>query len=204
MSGAPRGPAASSTAPTASAVNLANALTLVRFVLVPVFAIALFVDDGHDHGWRIVACAIFAAASLTDRVDGDLARRRGTVTEFGKLADPLADKALTGAALVSLSVLNLLPWWVTVVILGREIAVTGLRLWVIRHGVLPASRGGKWKTFVQAIAIGLYLLPLHARPHLLAVTVMAVAIVITIATGIDYVSRAVTLHRTPRGGTTPA
>jgi len=180
---------------TAGVLNIANALTVMRLVLVPVFAVALLEHDGHDTGWRIVACVIFAIASLTDRIDGDLARRRGLVTEFGKLADPIADKALIGTALVGLSSLDLLPWWVTILVLGREIGVTLLRFWVIRRGVMPASRGGKWKTFVQAVAIGLYLLPLPNDVRLLPVSVMAIAVVLTMATGIDYVARAISLRR---------
>ena len=107
----------------------------------------------------------FAVASVTDRIDGELARRRGLVTDFGKIADPIADKALIGAALVGLSLLDELPWWVTVVILVREIGITLLRFLVIRHGVMPASRGGKLKTLLQALAIGLLVLPLAAWLH---------------------------------------
>jgi CDP-diacylglycerol--glycerol-3-phosphate 3-phosphatidyltransferase len=139
---------------------------------------------------------VFGVASVTDRVDGDLARRRGLVTEFGKLADPLADKALTGTALVGLSALGLLPWWVTLVILVREIGVTLLRFWVIRHGVIPASRGGKLKTLVQSVAIGLYLLPLSGVPASLAAWTMGLAVLLTVVTGVDYVVRALTLRQT--------
>ena len=144
---------------TVSAWNIANALTVFRLALVPVFVVALFAAVGHDLGWRVLAWAVFAVASITDRIDGDLARKRNLVTEFGKLADPIADKALIGAALIGLSVLGDLPWWVTVVVLARELGVTLLRFWVIRHGVIPASRGGKLKTLLQAVAIGLYVLP---------------------------------------------
>ena len=145
---------------TVSDWNIANALTLLRILLVPVFAVVLFTDGGHHSGWRIAAWGVFAVASITDRIDGELARRRHLVTELGKLADPIADKALIGMALVGLSVLHELAWWVTVVVLARELAVTGLRFWVIRHGVIAASRGGKVKTLLQAVAIGLYVLPL--------------------------------------------
>jgi CDP-diacylglycerol--glycerol-3-phosphate 3-phosphatidyltransferase len=180
---------------TVRVANIANALTLLRLLLVPVFAVALFREDGADTTWRVIATAIFAVASLTDRIDGDLARRRGLVTEVGKLADPIADKALIGTALVGLSALGLLPWWVTVVILVREIGVTLLRFWVIRHGVMPASRGGKLKTLVQSVAIGLYLLPLSGAVATLAAWVMALAVVLTVATGVDYVARAISLRR---------
>jgi CDP-diacylglycerol--glycerol-3-phosphate 3-phosphatidyltransferase len=183
----------------ASAWNVANALTVFRLVLVPVFIAALFAHGGHGIGWRGVACAIFAVASITDRIDGDLARARGLVTEFGKLADPIADKALVGAALISLSVLGDLPWWVTVVMLVRELGVTLLRFWVIRHGVIPASRGGKIKTTLQGVAIGLFVLvPLGSALTPIAWTFMAAAIVVALATGADYVARAARLRRESR------
>ena len=141
-------------------LNIANVLTGVRLVLVPVFLAALFVDHGRSVDWRLAAFGVFAVAAFTDRLDGELARRRGLVTAFGTVADPIADKALTGSALVGLSALGLIPWWATVVIMGREIGITLLRFAVLRHGIIPASRGGKAKTLVQAFAIGFYLLPL--------------------------------------------
>jgi len=168
-------------------INIANVLTGVRMVLVPVFLVALFHDGGHDPLSRVVAFAVFALAVMTDRVDGQVARSRGEVTEFGKLADPIADKALMGAALIGLSLLGDLPWWVTAVILIREAGVTLLRLAVLRHGVIPASRGGKLKTLVQGIAIGLFILPLSGGWLQLAWGVMWLAIVLTIVTGADYV-----------------
>ena len=161
-------------------------LTGVRLLLVPVFLVALFVDDGQSTGWRLRAFGVFAVAAFTDRLDGELARRRGLVTAFGTIADPIADKALTGSALVGLSMLGLVPWWVTVVIMGRELGITLLRFWVLRHGIIPASRGGKAKTLVQAIAIGLYLLPL---PELIGAetavagyvgVLLAIAVVLTV------------------------
>jgi CDP-diacylglycerol--glycerol-3-phosphate 3-phosphatidyltransferase len=182
----------------ASAWNVANGLTVLRLLLVPVFAVVLFHDGGDSTGWRIGACAVFAVASITDRFDGELARKRGIVTEFGKLADPIADKALVGTALVGLSVLGDLAWWVTVVMLVREVGVTLLRFWVIRHGVMAASRGGKVKTLLQAVAIGLYLLPLTGWLHVVAVVVMGAAIAMALITGGDYVARAVRLRRTAR------
>ncbi|HEY2834234.1 MAG TPA: CDP-diacylglycerol--glycerol-3-phosphate 3-phosphatidyltransferase, partial [Sporichthyaceae bacterium] len=161
---------------TVGAVNLANALTLLRLLLVPVFLAVLFTDGGHDDGWRWAAWGVFAVAATTDTIDGRVARARGLVTDFGKIADPIADKALSAAALVSLSSLGNLPWVVTVIVLTREVLVTLLRFWVIRHGVIPASRGGKLKTLLQAVAIGLYLLPLHGWTHTAAAIVMAAAV----------------------------
>jgi CDP-diacylglycerol--glycerol-3-phosphate 3-phosphatidyltransferase len=179
----------------ASAWNIANAITVLRLLLVPVFAVVLFHGDGHQTGWRIGAWGVFAVASFTDRLDGELARKRGLVTEFGKLADPIADKALIGTALVGLSVLDDLAWWVTVVMLVREVGVTLLRFWVIRHGVIPASRGGKVKTLLQGVAIGLYVLPLSGWLHEVAVVVLGAAIALAHITGGDYVARAVRLRR---------
>ena len=134
---------------------------------------------------------IFTAAVITDHLDGYLARRYDLVTEFGKLADPIADKMLIGAALIGLSMLGDLPWWLTAVILFREIGVTALRLAVIRHGVIPASRGGKLKTLVQATAIGLFILPLSGTLHSGAWVIMWLALALTVLTGIDYAVSAV-------------
>jgi CDP-diacylglycerol---glycerol-3-phosphate 3-phosphatidyltransferase len=180
--------------PRARVANLANLLTGVRMLLVPVFIVALFVGDGHETSWRLVAFAIFAVAVITDRFDGALARSYGMVTEFGTLADPIADKALIGSALVGLSLLGDLPWWVTIVILVRELGITVLRLVVLRHGVIPASRGGKLKTLVQAVAIGLFVLPLHAAGSIwltVGWVIMAAAVVLTVVTGADYIVSAI-------------
>ncbi|WP_082945688.1 CDP-diacylglycerol--glycerol-3-phosphate 3-phosphatidyltransferase [Mycobacterium sp. E2733] len=167
--------------------NLANTLTLLRLVLVPIFLLALFAKDGHEIAFRIVAFVIFALACITDRLDGLLARNYGMATEFGAFVDPIADKTLVGSALIGLSMLGDLPWWVTVVILAREFGVTVLRLAVIRRGVIPASWGGKVKTVIQVVAIGLFILPLAGPFRVAAAVVMAAAIVLTIVTGIDYV-----------------
>ena len=172
-------------------VNIANALTVFRIVLVPVFLVALFMESGESTLWRTIATIVFGVAALTDRYDGMIARQRGLITDFGKLADPIADKALIGGALVGLSILGILPWWVTVVIVAREVWVTALRFWVLRHKVIPASRGGKLKTLLQALAIGLYLLPLGGPWQLAADILMGLAVVVTIYTGLDYTWQAV-------------
>jgi CDP-diacylglycerol--glycerol-3-phosphate 3-phosphatidyltransferase len=177
-------------------LNLPNALTMFRLAVVPLFAVLLLSAGGMDDDRRIWATLFFAGAIITDRYDGMIARRTNQVTEFGKLADPIADKALTGTALLGLSILGLLPWWVTVVILFREVGVTVLRFWVIRHGVIAASRGGKAKTVLQALAIGLYILPLSGPLASARWWVMGAALVLTVVTGIDYVYRALTLRRT--------
>jgi CDP-diacylglycerol--glycerol-3-phosphate 3-phosphatidyltransferase len=176
-------------------VNAANALTVLRLVLVPVFVACLLAGGT---GWRVAAFVVFAVASVTDLLDGRLARSRGLITDFGKIADPIADKALTGSALVTLSALGELAWWVTVVILAREISVTLLRFWVIRRGVIAASRGGKLKTLLQVVAIALYVLP--GPPAVVREVVMAAAVAVTVVTGIDYAVRAVRLRRRPPAG----
>lgn len=188
---APRTPTPGSAAAAAPRVaNVANALTILRLALVPVFVVFLALGGP---GWRVAAFAAFAAASVTDLLDGRVARRRGLITDFGKIADPIADKALIGSALVALSVLGQLPWWVTGVIMARELGVTALRFWVIRRGVIAASRGGKLKTLLQVVAIALYVLP---GPLAVArETVMAAAVVVTVVTGADYTARAVRLRR---------
>jgi len=186
-------------------LNIANVLTGVRLLLVPVFLVVLFTEDGTDTGWRLAATGVFALAAITDRFDGELARSRGLVTAFGTIADPIADKALTGAALIGLSVLAQVPWWVTIVIMGRELGITLLRFWVLRHGIIPASRGGKAKTLCQAIAIGLFLLPLEVVGAAGAVwalrwAVLGLAIALTVGTGVDYVLRALRLRAASTAG----
>lgn len=178
-------------------VNLPNALTMLRLLLVVPFAVALMWQEGTNATARVIATVIFVLASITDFVDGYLARKRNLVTTFGKIADPIADKLLTGVALIGLSALGQLAWWVTLVILGREVLVTVLRFWVINKGVIAASRGGKLKTVVQIVAIVLYLLPLTGWAATVAVLVMGVALVLTVVTGLDYAVRAIRLHRRP-------
>ena len=192
--GLPRDPVADPVSPV-SIYNIANALTVLRLLLVPVFVVFLLVDSGESAAWRIAAWGVFALAAITDRFDGQVARSRSLVTDFGKIADPIADKALNGAALIALSALGELAWWVTVVILTREIGVTLLRFWVIKRGVIPASKGGKLKTLLQTVALGLYILPLTGWLATARVYVMAVALLVTVVTGLDYVHRAFRLRR---------
>jgi CDP-diacylglycerol--glycerol-3-phosphate 3-phosphatidyltransferase len=170
--------------------NIANGLTALRIALVPLFAALLLHDDGQEPSWRIAATLAFAAAVTTDRIDGELARNRGLVTNLGKIADPIADKALIGTALVSLSLLGELWWVVTALIIVRELGITLLRFVVIRHGVMPAGRGGKAKTVAQSLAIMLYLAPLPDRVQPVAVLAMAVALALTLLSGLDYTIQA--------------
>lgn len=192
----PAPPAPPGGVPQPGVVNAANALTVLRLVLVPVFVWLLLAGGA---GWRTGALAVFLIASVTDLLDGRIARQRGLITDFGKIADPIADKALTGAALVTLSAQGELAWWVTAVILARELGVTALRFWVIRHGVIAASRGGKIKTLLQVLAIALYVLP--GPPGIVRMVVMGLALVVTVVTGADYAVRAVRLRRSTSGAT---
>ncbi|MFE9769936.1 CDP-diacylglycerol--glycerol-3-phosphate 3-phosphatidyltransferase [Streptomyces sp. NPDC005808] len=179
----------------ASLWNIANLLTMLRLVLVPGFVALMLADGGYDPAMRAWAWAAFAVAMITDIFDGHLARTYNLVTDFGKIADPIADKAIMGAALICLSYLGDLPWWVTGVILGRELGITLLRFVVIRYGVIPASRGGKVKTLVQGTAVGMYVLALTGPLATLRFWVMAVAVVLTVVTGLDYVRQAIVLRR---------
>ncbi|WAX77628.1 CDP-diacylglycerol--glycerol-3-phosphate 3-phosphatidyltransferase [Streptomyces sp. KMM 9044] len=179
----------------ASVWNIANLLTMFRLGLVPGFVVLMLADGGYDPAWRSFAWAAFAVAMITDLFDGHLARTYNLVTDFGKIADPIADKAIMGAALICLSVLGDLPWWVTGVILGRELGITLLRLLVIRYGVIPASRGGKLKTLTQGVAVGMYVLALTGWLATLRFWVMAAAVVLTVVTGLDYVRQAIVLRR---------
>src|SRR5215207_10069223 len=182
-----------------SSWNVPNALTAVRILLVPLFGWMLLAHPD-EPGWRLATTGIFVAAILTDTLDGYLARRHNLVTPFGKLADPIADKALTGMAFVGLSIIGELPWWVTITILIREWGITIMRFVVLRYGVMAAGRGGKIKTATQAIAVIMYLLPLPPRADILAVVVMTVAWLITIVTGLDYVRDAIRLRRRAHAG----
>jgi CDP-diacylglycerol---glycerol-3-phosphate 3-phosphatidyltransferase len=188
--------------------NLPNALTTLRIVMVPFFGWALLVDGGDSVLWRCVAWVVFVAAMITDKVDGDIARSRDLVTDFGKIADPIADKALTGMAFVGLSVIGDLWWWVTILVLVREWGITLLRLWVIRHGVMAAGRGGKLKTVLQTVALGMFILPIKILQDDwgtvgsllwgLAVLLMVAAVAVTVVTGVDYVVKALTVRREGR------
>ncbi|MGW7414643.1 CDP-diacylglycerol--glycerol-3-phosphate 3-phosphatidyltransferase [Streptomyces sp. NPDC054863] len=179
----------------ASLWNIANILTMLRLVLVPGFVMLLLADGGYDPIWRAWAWAAFAVAMITDVFDGHLARTYNLVTDFGKIADPIADKAIMAAGLICLSGLGDLSWWVTGVILFRELGITLMRFWVIRHGVIPASRGGKMKTLAQGTAVGMYVLALTGPLATFRWWVMAVAVVLTVVTGLDYVRQAVVLRR---------
>lgn len=188
--------------------NLPNALTSLRILLVPLLGWLLLHDGGDDFAYRWWAFGVFTAAVVTDRIDGDIARRRNLVTDFGKLLDPIADKAITGMAFIGLSIIGELWWWVTIVVLGREWLITLVRLLVIRYGVMAASRGGKIKTVLQAVALCGLILPLRRFPRpfdqvgealwWVAMAIMLAAVVITVVTGFDYLREAVRVRREGR------
>ena len=180
-------------APPVSPWNIANIITMIRIAMVPVFAWLLLAAGWspiHSLTLRWWAFAVFLLAAFSDKLDGYLARSRGLVTDLGKLLDPIADKALTGAAFVLLAFpLREIPWWVPVVILIREFGITIMRMRLRKYSVLPAGRGGKAKTFVQSVAIGMLLMPLSHLPFwvtIIAWAFLAAAIVATVLSGIDY------------------
>jgi len=186
--------------------NVPNALTTLRIVAVPFFGWALLTDGGDSPTWRWVAWVVFVLAMVTDKIDGDLARKHDLVTDFGKIADPIADKALTGMAFVGLSIIGELWWWVTAVVLLREWGITFMRLWLVRTGgVLPAGQGGKLKTVVQSIALGMLIAPLllFSGPWepvgealwWVAITLMGIAVALTVVTGADYVRQTLSARR---------
>ena len=182
---------------TVLVLNLPNALTLARLLVVPVFAL-LLLRGGNSADVRVLLWLLFTAACITDVVDGRLARRWGQVTGFGVMADPIADKALVSTALVGLSLLAEVSWVATVVVLGREVAVTLLRMWVARHGLIPASRGGKIKALTQNVAVAMYLLPLTGVLAAARGPVLVLAVVATVVTGLDYLAQALRVRAAGR------
>ncbi len=167
--------------PEVSNWNLPNILTSLRILFIPLFA--WLVLGGHE--WWAFGC--FALLMLTDKLDGDIARSRGLITNFGKIADPIADKALMTAAFVCLNITGALPVWITVVILFREFGITIWRFYLLRQGkVVPASQGGKLKTALQTLAVALYLCPLPGWMDTPSFLVMLAAVIVTVVTGIQY------------------
>ena len=187
-------PAVPVAAPAVPVVNIANALTTFRLLLVPVFAVLLAASAAGGTLTLTLALGVFAVATTTDVLDGHLARSRGLLTRFGAVADPIADKLLTGTAFVGLSLLGLLAWPVTLVVLGREVAVTAIRFAVLHRGVISASAGGKAKALLQNLSVVVVLL---SAPAPVTAVVLGAMVLITVATGIDYAVRAVRLRRAP-------
>jgi len=173
-------------------LNLPNSLTIIRILALPFCAYALFKNGGDDSTWRIIAWVLFFLVGMTDSLDGKIARSRNQITPLGIFLDPIADKAFIGTALIGLSILGDMLWWVTIFILDREILVTLLRLVVIKRGVIPASKGGKIKTLTQNFSIGFYVLPLPSFLFLPRDIFLGVALILTLVTGLDYLKKAVT------------
>jgi CDP-diacylglycerol--glycerol-3-phosphate 3-phosphatidyltransferase len=171
-------------------MNLPNSLTIFRILALPFCAWALFKEGGDDPTWQIIAWTSFFLLGLTDILDGRIARKRNQVSSFGAILDPIADKAFIGTALIGLSILGKLPWWVTAIILFREVGITILRLAVIKRQVISANRGGKIKSLLQNFSVGFYILPLPESFYLPRDILLGVAIVITLTTGLDYLRNA--------------
>jgi CDP-diacylglycerol--glycerol-3-phosphate 3-phosphatidyltransferase len=197
-----------------SNLNLPNMLTTLRIALVPFFGIALLIDGGDSISWRLVAFGIFVVAMVTDKIDGDIARKRGLITDFGKIADPIADKAMTGMAFVGLAIIYDNPWWwaVTIVVLVREWSVTLLRLSILKRMVIAADQLGKLKTTFQVIGLSGLVLPL-LDPDLpewmqtpcevlfyLALVFVAVAVALTLISGAQFFHGVWKQRHTLRGG----
>ena len=180
-----------------SRLNPANGLTLLRLVLVPVFAWILL-SHPHDLWWRLGSTALFGLAIATDALDGRIARKYNLITDVGKLWDSIADKALTGMAFIGLSILGELPWWITVLVLAREWGITWMRVAMLKYGVMAANAGGKLKTVLQSIALLLFLPGLPLMPlwlQWIAWLAMAAAVLLTVVTAVPYIREAIELRR---------
>jgi CDP-diacylglycerol--glycerol-3-phosphate 3-phosphatidyltransferase len=171
-------------------MNLPNALTIFRILALPFCAWALFKEGGEDPTWQIIAWTSFFLVGLTDILDGRIARKRNQVSSFGAILDPIADKAFIGTALVGLSILERIPWWVTSLILFREIGITIIRLAIVNRKVIAANRGGKIKSLLQNFSVGFYILPLPEYLYLPRDILLGAAVVLTITTGLDYLRNA--------------
>lgn len=167
-------------------MNLPNSLTIFRILALPFCAWALFKNGGDDSTWRIIAWTMFFLVGMTDVLDGRIARRRNQISSFGIILDPIADKAFIATALIGLSILDRIPWWITIVILAREVSVTILRFAVIRREIISANKGGKAKTLIQNFSVGFYILPLPESLFLIRDLLLGVAVILTITTGLDY------------------
>ncbi|MDP1851833.1 MAG: CDP-diacylglycerol--glycerol-3-phosphate 3-phosphatidyltransferase [Candidatus Planktophila sp.] len=172
-----------------------NFITVARLLFVPIGAYTLFKNGGNDPVWQYISWIVFFILGMSDVLDGNLARSRNSITEFGKFLDPVADKVMIGTAMISLSILNRLPWWITIVILVREIGITIFRLAVIKRGVIAANKGGKIKSTFQNFGVGFYVLPLSENLYWFRDGFMLIAVILTIATGFYYVQSAFKLGK---------
>ena len=183
-----------------SNLNVPNILTSIRILAIPLFAWLVLRSEGQHMSWMLWSLGCFVALMITDKLDGDIARAKNLVTDFGKIADPIADKALISTALICLNVNGSLPVWVTIVILMREIGITIWRMFELRKGnVVPASKGGKLKTVLQTIAVTLFLIPPTHIFHYPALVVMLIAVVVTTVTGCQYIVDSMKLKKTVTG-----
>ena len=167
-------------------MNLPNALTVFRILALPFCAWALFQEDGKDPTWQVIAWTMFFIVGMTDVFDGRIARKRNQISNFGIILDPIADKAFIATALIGLSILGKMPWWITALILIREIGVTVLRFAVIKREVISANRGGKIKSLLQNFSVGFYILPLPEYLYLPRDILLGIAIALTLWTGYEY------------------
>lgn len=193
-------------APAVPLWNIANILTMIRCVMVPVFVVlaALYPESV---GGRLLITAVFLLAMITDFMDGYLARSRNLVTDFGKIVDPIADKAITGAAFVMLSVWEYVPWWMTVLILLREFGITVMRFTILKYGALPANMAGKAKTWAQSIAITFCLLPFElwwGGARWIGIALVLIAVVLTVWSGLVNLKDGLRLRREALANTSGA
>jgi CDP-diacylglycerol--glycerol-3-phosphate 3-phosphatidyltransferase len=198
--------------PQGSNWNVPNALTALRIAMVPVFGWALLHDGGDSQGWRWIAYGLFAVAMITDKIDGDIARKHNLITNFGKIADPIADKAITGMAFVGLSIIGALWWWVTILVLVREWSVTFARLSIARQVVMAARQSGKVKTMAQALALGGFVAPVKDLAGgwdvpgdvvwWASAILMGIAVVLTVTSGLEFVRDVVHQRRAVADGST--
>jgi CDP-diacylglycerol--glycerol-3-phosphate 3-phosphatidyltransferase len=164
-----------------------NTLTVTRIALIPLGVYVLFLDGGDNPKYQALAWTVFFILGLTDILDGRWARNSNRITALGTFLDPVADKALIGSAMISLSIQGRFPWWITILILTREIGITLFRLMVIKGGVIPASKGGKLKTLMQNFGVGFFMLPFPSWLEWFRVAFISVAIILTITTAYDYI-----------------
>ena len=170
-------------------MNLPNKLTVLRICMIPFFVAALLNENGADQTMRIIANVIFITASLTDLLDGKIARKYGLVTNFGKFMDPLADKLLVCSALICLIQLGQLPAWVVIVIISREFIISGFRLVAADNGiVIAASYWGKFKTVFQMTAVVLLIFNIPPL-SVLTSAVLWIAVILTVVSLVDYVAK---------------
>ncbi|MCS6712367.1 CDP-diacylglycerol--glycerol-3-phosphate 3-phosphatidyltransferase [Brachybacterium sp. EF45031] len=177
--------------------NIANILTMLRLVMVPVFVVLAVMYAGSVPG-RLLITGVFVAAMITDFLDGRLARKYGLITDFGKIVDSIADKAITGAAFIMLSVWEYIPWWMTVLILARELGITLMRMGILKYGALPANWAGKLKTAFQSVAITFCLLPfelLWGPARWIGWTLVLIAVILTVWSGLVNVQDGLRMRR---------